>query len=57
VKRAFSVTALVSSLNKPAKSEHVLVLAEDEADAKKKAKIQIQRKHPDGSVQIGNVRE
>jgi hypothetical protein len=57
VKKAFSVTALVSSLNKPAKAEHVLVMADDEDDAKRQAKNKVQRKHPDGSVQIGTVRE
>lgn len=56
-KKTFSVTALVTSLNKPAKSEHVLVQAEDEDDAKTQAKNKVQRTHPNGSVQIGNVRE
>lgn len=56
MKKAFSVTALVSSLNKPAKSEHVLVMADDEEDAKKQAKNKIQKTNPSGSVTIGKVR-
>lgn len=54
--KTFSVTALVTSLNKPATPEHVLVQAESEDDAKTKATNKIQRKHPNGTVKIGNVR-
>lgn len=57
MKKTFSVTALVSSLNKPAKAEHVLVRAEDEEDAKNQAKKKIQKTNPNGNVQIGNVRK
>lgn len=55
-KKVFSVTALVSSLNKPAKRTHVLVQADNEDDAKKQAKNKIRRDNPNGSVTIGTVR-
>ncbi|MEE1798122.1 hypothetical protein ACIQVO_37235 [Streptomyces sp. NPDC101062] len=53
----YNVTGLVSSLNKPAKPEHVIVKAKDKEDAKKQATNKIQKKHPNGSVQIGSVRD
>jgi hypothetical protein len=56
VKRTFSVTALVTSLNKPAKPEYVLVRAEDEEEAAQQAQRQIEKKNPNGHVILGRVR-
>lgn len=54
--KTFSVTALVTSLNSPEKPTHVLVRAENAEAAKQQAKNEIQKKHPNGTVTIGNVR-
>lgn len=56
MKKTFSVTAIVRSLNKPAQATHVLVQAENEEDAKKKAQNHIQKKDPSASGDIGRVR-
>ncbi|MCZ0975901.1 hypothetical protein O1L55_40875 [Streptomyces albulus] len=57
VKKTYSVTAVVRSLNKPEQPRHVLVQAEDEEDAKKQARNKIQKSNPHGTVTIGSVRE
>ncbi|WP_180989971.1 hypothetical protein [Streptomyces noursei] len=57
MKKTFSVTAVVQSLNRPAQSRHVLVQAENEEDAKKQARNKIQKSDPHGTVTIGRVRE
>ncbi|MFM9371895.1 hypothetical protein [Streptomyces sp. Da 82-17] len=54
--RTFSVTALVRSLNKPAKSVHVLVRAKNVEIAKNMARNKIQKANPSASVVIGRVR-
>jgi hypothetical protein len=56
VKRTFSVTALVSSLNKTAKPEYELVRAEDEEEAARQAVLKIQKRNPHGHVTLGRVR-
>jgi len=57
MKKTFSVTAVVTSLNTAGKPEHVLVQADDEEDAKRQATNKIQKKNPHASVTIGNVRK
>ncbi|MFF8283496.1 hypothetical protein ACF1DY_31855 [Streptomyces albus] len=57
MKKGFSVTAIVSGLNRPGGAREVKVLAEDEEDAKRKARIKIQKEDPHASVTIGRVRK